>query len=256
MRLLANLSSSVAVVVLASCAAKGIAPTPARTQDLLLRSEPPGATCTVLQEGRVVATVEATPGVAGVPRTRQDIEIVCRKDGHLDERASYPPQHVLILAMEAKTYVPPSSAQTAAQAAAAALGLLGMVASMGVASPAAALLAGGLQASGAALGYAASDDEFPFAYEPVPVLCLVPATFESESARNLYFDSLKVVIETSGVERRARIDGGCFFFPCKPEEGPCRSLSCEKRRTQVEAETNARLARIPEQRAQTKVVAP
>ena len=38
------------------------------TQSLSLRTDPPGAACALSRDGKVLATVEATPGVAQVPR--------------------------------------------------------------------------------------------------------------------------------------------------------------------------------------------
>jgi hypothetical protein len=61
-------------------------PPPGTTQALLLRTEPPGATCSMVQNGVVVASVDATPGIANLPRRNEPIEVVCRREGHLEQR--------------------------------------------------------------------------------------------------------------------------------------------------------------------------
>jgi hypothetical protein len=96
-----------AVAGVVSCSTAPTAPDPiltGTTQELLVRTDPPGVTCSLMQEGKVVATVESTPGTASVPRefrrsglaalfeptlTIDEIKplaVVCRKEGYLEYR--------------------------------------------------------------------------------------------------------------------------------------------------------------------------
>jgi len=59
----------------------------------MLRTEPPGATCSVLRNGVVVASVAVTPDFAMVPRRNEPIEVVCRK-GNLEQSMSFAPVRV------------------------------------------------------------------------------------------------------------------------------------------------------------------
>ena len=96
------------VVMAASLVSCGTAPPKAsdplmrgRTQELVLRTDPPGAACSLMQSGKVVASVESTPGTASVPRefgtwpleppppeAIEPMVIVCRKEGFLEYRAT------------------------------------------------------------------------------------------------------------------------------------------------------------------------
>jgi hypothetical protein len=250
----------VALVALVSCATPSTAPTApsptprGKVQDILLQTEPPGAACAVLQENAVVASVAATPGIAMVPRKHAPIEIVCGKEGYLEERVTFPVQSARQIELEGGLNPKLSGGQIAAMVGGGAAMVVGQIIMM-VPSPL-ALAGAGVQLLGNAVATADERENVPLAYEPVPVCVLIPAVFESESARDAFFGSLRAKIEASGAERRARVDNGCFYWPCKPEDGPCGDLFCEKRREQVKAETTARLERIPGQRAQTKLVAP
>ena len=44
-----------------------------KSQTLTVESNPPGASCDLFREGRVIATVSATPGAAMVEKTKRDI---------------------------------------------------------------------------------------------------------------------------------------------------------------------------------------
>ncbi|MDZ4867362.1 MAG: hypothetical protein SGI91_08590 [Alphaproteobacteria bacterium] len=51
------------------------------SQEILVSTNPSGATCTLEREGQVIATINATPGAALVKRRKQDITVRCKKDG-------------------------------------------------------------------------------------------------------------------------------------------------------------------------------
>ena len=52
-----------------------------KSQSISIESNPPGARCELLREGRVIGSVENTPGAVMVERTKHDIDVVCRKSG-------------------------------------------------------------------------------------------------------------------------------------------------------------------------------
>ena len=52
------------------------------SQDISVNTNPPGANCTVNREGHKIAQVSPTPGIAKVDKTRDDITLVCDKDGY------------------------------------------------------------------------------------------------------------------------------------------------------------------------------
>ena len=51
------------------------------SQEILVSTNPAGATCTLEREGQTIATVAATPGAALVQRRKYDITVRCKKDG-------------------------------------------------------------------------------------------------------------------------------------------------------------------------------
>lgn len=51
------------------------------SQEILVSTNPAGATCTLEREGQTIATVPATPGAALVQRRKHDITIKCKKTG-------------------------------------------------------------------------------------------------------------------------------------------------------------------------------
>jgi hypothetical protein len=59
-----------------------------KSQTLTVESNPPGASCDLFREGRVIATVSATPGAAMVEKTKRDISLVCKKEGYQDTTAN------------------------------------------------------------------------------------------------------------------------------------------------------------------------
>jgi uncharacterized protein YceK len=54
------------------------------SQEILISTNPAGATCTLEREGQVIATVNTTPGAALVKRRKQDITVRCKKEGFED----------------------------------------------------------------------------------------------------------------------------------------------------------------------------
>lgn len=55
-----------------------------RTQTVTIETNPPGAACNLTREGRVIASIDPTPGGTLVSRTKHDISVVCKKNGYQD----------------------------------------------------------------------------------------------------------------------------------------------------------------------------
>lgn len=54
------------------------------SQDIVVNTDPSGAACLFEREGRTIAMVDPTPGVANIDKTKHDITIKCSKDGYED----------------------------------------------------------------------------------------------------------------------------------------------------------------------------
>ena len=276
-----------ALLAAGGCATAPSAPNPilfGRTQPLAVRTDPPGATCTLAQRGEIVGTVEVTPGVAQVPRDfkssffedirtaegKPPLEIACRKDGYLEFRRQFQAQFVgkvwqEELALQARPE--PTPAETAKDAAAAVAGAAG--AAVVVAAPTAlgGPLGMALVASGGAVlapvaaiaivGIIAIQDQPRseyFAYRPLPELLLVPAKFESAAARDAFFADLEAKFRSAHEQMRARIDANCWFHPCKPSDAqPCQDPWCQRLRETADADLQAELDGIPAMRAQVRI---
>lgn len=276
-----------ALLAAGGCATAPSAPNPimfGRTQALAVRSDPPGAACTIMQRGEVVATVDVTPGVAKVPRDfktsffedirtaegKPPLEIACRMDGYLELRRQFQVQFVGKVLQEEIALQPrpePTPAETAKDAATAVAGAAGAAAV--VAGPAAVSgpLGMALVASGGAVlaplaaiavvGIIVIQDQPRreyFAYRPLPELQLVPAQFESASACDAFFADLETKLRSSHAQMRARIDANCWFQPCKPSDAqPCQDPWCQRLREVADADLQTELDRIPAMRAQVRI---
>lgn len=75
--------ASAAMLLLAGCATV----VSGTSQDLSVNTNPPGANCTVNRQGQKIGQVSPTPGIAKVDKTRDDITLVCDKDGY--QEATY-----------------------------------------------------------------------------------------------------------------------------------------------------------------------
>ena len=56
-------------------------------QTVTVVTDPAGATCTLTREGAAVGAVNPTPGSVVVKKSKEDVSIVCEKEGHLDSTA-------------------------------------------------------------------------------------------------------------------------------------------------------------------------
>lgn len=69
------------IVTLTGCATL----TTGNSQAITIGTKPQGATCTLTRDGKVVGVVNPTPGTVNVDKSKNDISIICTKDGFQDE---------------------------------------------------------------------------------------------------------------------------------------------------------------------------
>jgi hypothetical protein len=253
MRSIAHVSALVISVALASCATNPPVscppPSTGTTQALMLRTDPAGASCSVLRGDVVVAAVAVTPDFATVPRRNEPAELVCQK-GSLEHRrtlAAVPAGEV----GEARGS-PRECAKREPSAGELAGGFAAEVAFQGLVAffPPAAI---GIIAVGAV---AAATAETRYAYRQPPELVLAPATFASEPACDAHFAALKARLEAEAGGQRTRINESCRPWPCNASDAVCPSPVCADQRARVDAELASRLDQLPELRARARIVPP
>lgn len=52
------------------------------SQDIQINTKPVGASCDLIRDGVVIGTVDPTPGKVKVKKTKQNIQVVCEKEGY------------------------------------------------------------------------------------------------------------------------------------------------------------------------------
>lgn len=57
-----------------------------KSQTLTVETNPPGARCELLREGRIIGSVDSTPGALTVEKTKYDLSILCRKEGFVESK--------------------------------------------------------------------------------------------------------------------------------------------------------------------------
>jgi len=252
MRTLDRLAAFVGCVTLTACAIM----TPAmvrvyaphgRTQELLIRTDPAGAGCSFLQRGTIVASVEATPGIAIVPRTDAPLDVACRKEAYLEARMTFAVLHLKerLEMIGAQPKGGPKYERTFGD----------FAEYMGVNIAEAAFPPAGI-VWGLYLEKQDEEQNPPFAYRALPEFILTPAVFESEALRDEFFVALKAKLEAAADAQRAHINQECRFWPCKSSDQACPDPVCEHQRAVVNSQLESQLEQILLLRAQVRIVAP
>jgi hypothetical protein len=86
------------LAIIAGCLVLAACTRAAGPVDIAVATEPPGASCELLQGGDIVATVKPTPGSAHVASTYRDITFICRREGFREVRyvRQWRPGNVLV----------------------------------------------------------------------------------------------------------------------------------------------------------------
>jgi hypothetical protein len=71
----ALLAGAAAVLLLAGCAGGD------DRAEIMVQTDPPGAACTLVREGKPIGAVDPTPGMALVARSEADIAVTCTRNG-------------------------------------------------------------------------------------------------------------------------------------------------------------------------------
>jgi hypothetical protein len=258
MRAVVLVTAVAIVVALTSCATKSTVSNPpsprSSTQALLLRTDPPGASCSISRDGVVAAAVDATPGIAHVPRGREPIEIVCRS-GDLEHRTTL--AAVLARDVVAQERVVPEmpkrerSAEGIAErlAASFAEALIGQ-ALVTVVAP--AIIVGGLVAAAAA----AETTNPTYVFPQPPRMLLAPVVFASEAECDQYFSAMKARLEAEADAQRARIRESCHPWPCTASDLYCPNPLCTGQQARVDDNLASQLDQIPGLRARVRMSLP
>jgi hypothetical protein len=254
MRAVVHLMLLAMTAVLASCATSPpvscLPPYQRPSQALLLRTDPAGASCSVVRDGIIVASVDATPGRLDVPRRKEPIDIVCRKEGYLEQRLTLVPALAKeVDAQEAASGECPEREFSAGDAA-------GAILIQGGGNALATLFPPVAAGVGAAVVLAMISSDYPYAFRHLPQLLLAPVTFDSESACDGYFASLRSRVEAEADAQRTRIRESCHPWPCQASDPVCHSPFCERQRARVDAELVSHLDQIEGLRARIRIVPP
>lgn len=51
-------------------------------QDITINTNPPGAECALVREGKQIAQVNKTPGSVNIKKTKHDITVICNREGY------------------------------------------------------------------------------------------------------------------------------------------------------------------------------
>lgn len=80
-------SSLYVTVVFAGIVALGCATiVSGKSQTITINSNPQGARCEVTRGGRIIAVVDKTPGSIYIEKTKEDLNITCKKEGYEDSQ--------------------------------------------------------------------------------------------------------------------------------------------------------------------------
>src|SRR5262245_15501990 len=59
------------------------------SQNIMIATQPPGASCTVMRQGQQIAAVIATPGNVRIDKSKNDLQVSCTKEGYEPTTAVY-----------------------------------------------------------------------------------------------------------------------------------------------------------------------
>jgi hypothetical protein len=231
-------------VALAGCASTGDI-TRGRTQEVLLQTDPPGATCTVVRNGAALATIY-TPGAATIERRGEPIEVSCTRQGYLAHRESFVSENAAYVESDEGVDREPTPGEAAARDVAAGVSstAIQLGASLGVAGAAVAapILLVGLVAAPAYGIYQYANNP-PYAIRRTPIMLLTPASFESPAEREAFFAYRIAQLQAYAEAELAQGKDKCSGGYCKYLFG------------KIESAHKARLDSLDADRLQTTIAA-
>ena len=249
MRLLFGLCVLIACVATTGCGGPG-ALTRGTTQDIVLRTDPPAASCTLARDGAVVATVESTPGAVTIERRGAAIEVSCIKAGYFEQRETFVSEWAGIVEEDEGVQAKPAPVATAIGVAATASTQAASygAAMIGAGGYAAAVVSPVVVVAGLfalpAYGLYQFTANPPFAFRRLPEFVLTPVVFESESERDAYFTRRIVELEAAASGERTRARTG----------QTCGGAYCNYLLAKVNAGLKLRLDRLAVERSRARVI--
>jgi len=82
-----KIAAALAIACTTSCFSGCASIVSGTSQQILVNTNPPGASCQYIREGTVIARVDQTPGAATINKTKDDITLKCNKQGY--QEATY-----------------------------------------------------------------------------------------------------------------------------------------------------------------------
>jgi hypothetical protein len=251
MRSIVHIWVLVISVALASCATSRVScppPSASAPQALMLRTEPPGATCSVLRDGVAVASVAVTPDYAMVPRRNEPIEVVCQK-GNLEQRMTF--AAVRAHEVQQERLSTRECAPREGSAGELATDFAGHAAFQALTLFPPAYI--GMMAVGVV---AVATAEPVYAFRQPPEFVLAPSTFDSESACDAHFAALKASLQAGADAQRAQVNQSCHPWPCSASDPVCPSPNCEVLRARIADELKNRLDQLSGLRSRVRIIPP
>src|SRR5262245_7862160 len=86
----ANSAVSACAVVLAVLSSGCATIVKGSSQPVVVKTNPAGANCELSRDGKAIALIESTPGTVTLEKSKVDISIKCKKQGHVETSASLP----------------------------------------------------------------------------------------------------------------------------------------------------------------------
>jgi hypothetical protein len=74
-RRVALLAGAIAIAALTGCAGGD------ERAEIMVQTNPPGAACALVREGKPIGTVDPTPGIALVDKSDADVTVACTRNG-------------------------------------------------------------------------------------------------------------------------------------------------------------------------------
>ena len=85
LRTLRSLAAAFSLILLGACASI----VEGTTQTVTVNTDPAGATCKLNRGTTVVAVVNPTPGSVAIDKSKDDVSVICEKDGHQSSATAF-----------------------------------------------------------------------------------------------------------------------------------------------------------------------
>lgn len=210
------IGARIAVILVAATFASGCATYRYGThQTVAVKTDPPGAACRFERHGKVIASIERTPGEASVERSLFMTRLTCGREGHFDESVDLVTDRAADLAASDPAKLGDVITDSVAAAAyQVGTSYTGASAAVTAASPALGL---GLVVLGPIMLSVDLATSAWVGFRPPPVLILARARFDSEAERDDHFAARRREYERQGARMREALAEECWRARCAYE---------------------------------------